>query len=45
MGKSSMPNRAYANEWISKICHNFKAAKFLFEKICHDLELDCKDCP
>ena len=26
-----MPNRTYANEWLSKACHNFKAAKFLFE--------------
>ncbi len=26
-----MPNKTYANEWIVKACHNFKAAKFLFE--------------
>lgn len=26
-----MPNRTYAQEWIAKACHNFKAAKFLYE--------------
>jgi len=26
-----MPNSTYAKEWINKACHNFKAAKFLYE--------------